>query len=149
MLLKKREMPIPLMQLQALIPRLSPDYPLLAKLKWDEKARLKGYEGERNIDYFIGLLADRFHILHDVCLTVNSLIVQIDSIIISNKAVYIIEMKNYSQKVIFDTKLNQFIQTDGKVDKGFNNPIMQAENQRLQLRMWLQQHGINIPIYFW
>lgn len=149
MVILNRKVPITLKKLQALIPRLRPDFPRIYEIKQDERNRRKGYEGEKHIDYYIELLADKFTILHDVCLEVNKRIFQMDSIIISKKAIYIIEMKDYSNKITFDTNLNQCIRSDGDIEMGYRHPIAQAENQKLLLETWLEQNfSRHIPVRY-
>ncbi|MFD2044546.1 nuclease-related domain-containing protein [Ornithinibacillus salinisoli] len=143
------QVPKPLQKLQAVIPRLQPDFPNYAALCNEEKNRLKGYKGEKQIDYYLNILANRCTILHDVYLTVNGKSFQIDSILATKRACYIIETKDYNKRVIFDTVLKQCILSNGKVETGVNYPITQVENQKIQLENWLAKHNIgDVPIYY-
>ncbi|WP_081498498.1 nuclease-related domain-containing protein [Oceanobacillus massiliensis] len=74
---------------------------------------------------------------------------QIDNLIITPHAIYIIEVKNYNGKIIFDTILNQFTRDDGEKETGFNHPITQAELQQIKFQNWLQKSGYPpIPIHY-
>ncbi|MUK87522.1 NERD domain-containing protein [Ornithinibacillus sp. L9] len=147
--LRNRPKPIPLLKLEALIPRLRPGFPYLAELQMEERNRIKGYEGEKKIDYHIRILDKRYTVLHDVYLRVNGKSFQIDTLIISSNAIFIVEMKDYSGKVLLDTVLRQCIHSNGRKENGINYPIAQVENQKLQLENWLVSHNLfDIPVYY-
>ncbi|WP_249869238.1 nuclease-related domain-containing protein [Oceanobacillus saliphilus] len=148
MIIRKRPKPLVLQKYEAIAPRLRRNFPRLQEIQYESAKYLKGYKGELKVDYYLSLLADKHTILQDVCLPIGGQSVQIDNLILSPQAIYLIEVKNYSGKIIFDTVLNQFIRDDGKIQTGFNHPITQVEIQQIKLQNWLQERGLpSIPIY--
>ncbi|MEN1968845.1 nuclease-related domain-containing protein [Lentibacillus sp. N15] len=132
MLLRKRPKPLPLQKMEALIPRMPPHFKQLPIMQADLASRVTGYIGERKVDYQLRSLTRKYTILHDVYLELpygNS--VQIDSLILTPNAIFIIESKNYKGTITFDTVLKQLIRDDGEKETGFKYPITQAENHRI------------------
>ncbi|MFB4167217.1 NERD domain-containing protein [Virgibacillus sp. JSM 102003] len=147
--IRKRTKPLPLRKLDAAIPRLPTDFPQLKAMKEAAAIQQKGFSGELKVDYYLDYLATNCTILQDVYLRVNGKNVQIDSLILSQQAIYIVDSKNYNDTITFDTTLKQMTRSDGKVEKGFEYPITQVQNQRFHLLNWLSQHNLpNIPIYY-
>lgn len=147
--IRKRTKPLILQKYEVLRTRLKSDFPRFHHIERAYGKTLKGYMGEVNVDYFLQFLEPNSTILQDVCLKVDGKSVQLDNIIISQQAIYIVEVKNYSGTIIFDTMLNQFTRDDGKNETGFSHPIAQAELQRLKLQNWLHHNGFtDIPIYY-
>ncbi|MEC5423417.1 nuclease-related domain-containing protein [Virgibacillus sp. C22-A2] len=149
MIIKGRPKPRILTKFEAVIPRLRPSFPRLEKIKTAAAESKKGYIGEKKIDYHTDLLATRFTILYDVCLEIQGKRFQIDTIIITERAIFMPEIKNFNGTITFDTILNQFTRDDRNKETGYRYPITQAELHKFKLELWLQQHNLrNIPIYF-
>lgn len=149
MIIKKRSKPLILQQYEAIIPRLRKNFPRLPEIQFEAAKSYKGYMGEKKVDYHLSFLAEKFTLLQDVCLFINGRASQMDNIVITPHAIYIIEVKNYSGTIVFDTLLNQFMREDGEQIEGFNHPITQVENQQLQLMAWLQDKNLPaIPIHY-
>lgn len=148
MIIKKRTKPLVLQKLDAVIPRLSPQFPRLAGLQEEASRRYKGYIGEQKVDYHLDRFSNKYTILQGVCLQVEGKTFEIDTLVITRQAIYCIECKNYNGTIIFDTILNQFTRSDGKIETGFRHPITQAEKQQLQLTKWLHKRHHHIPVYF-
>lgn len=150
MRLRNLSKPLPLQKLDAAIPRLSPQFPTLSKMKDDAKKQQHGYTGEMKVNYFLDNLTQMYTILHDVYLSVNGKNFQIDSLVIANHSISIVDTKNYSGTITFNTTLKQLIRDDGKIESGFEYPITQVENQKFHLQNWLVQHGLaHIPINYY
>ncbi|WP_099159574.1 NERD domain-containing protein [Virgibacillus ndiopensis] len=149
MIIRRRTKPLPLQKLDAVIPRLSPQFKRLPEMQLDAANRYKGYIGEQKVDYHLELLPGNFTILHDVCLAANNKSFQIDSIVISPHAIFIIEVKNYDGTVTFDTTFKQFTRNNGDKDTGYRYPITQAESSKLKLTNWLhEQNYHDIPVHY-
>lgn len=150
MIIKRRTKPLPLQKLEVVIPRLSQAHPKIEDIQYDLNKCYKGYIGEKKVDYHLEQLPQHYTILHDVYLKppqLNSF--QIDSLICTHHAIYIIESKNFSDKIIFNTIHNQFTRISNGIEKGYRSPITQAESTRLKLINWLQAHNIHdIPVYY-
>ncbi|MBM7599939.1 hypothetical protein JOC34_002330 [Virgibacillus halotolerans] len=149
MIIKGRKKPLVLQKYDAMIPRLRPTFPRLEEAKHEQSKCYKGYIGEQKVDYYTNFLADDFTILYDVCINIAGSNAQMDTIIITPYAIFLIDSKNYKSKVTFDTILEQFIRDDGKVESGYLYPLNQVELQKFKLQQWLRAHQLsNIPIYY-
>jgi len=149
MIIKKRMKPRILQKYEVLQRRLRGDFPGITQIEREYIKYMKGYTGEVKVDYYLEPLAQMYTMLKDVCLDVHGQTVQMDNLIITPHAIYIIEVKNYSGKIIFDTTLDQFTRNDGHKETGFSHPITQVEFQQLKLQNWLQSQGFpDIPIYY-
>lgn len=144
-----RNRPIPLQQLDALISRLPENHPKVPALRQQAVREQRGFNGERKLDYYVARLPDNYSILHDLCFTFMRQRTQIDSLIISPYAIYIIEVKNYYGEVTFNTNLKQFIRSNEEQKEGFKYPLTQVEHIKMQLELLLNQHDVDaLPIYY-
>src|SRR5690625_5126918 len=149
MVIKRRKKPLELVVLEALASRIRKNHLSLSKIQKEIATRQKGFSGELKADYFLEQLSNRATILQDVGLQVNGRAVQIDTIIITSYSIYCIEVKNIEGTILFNTRLRQFIQRNGEIEKAFRYPLNQAEHQKLQLQMWLHQRQVkNVPISY-
>ncbi|WP_174614791.1 nuclease-related domain-containing protein [Virgibacillus ihumii] len=149
MKIRTRKKPRPLVKLDAIIPRLAPNYPRLSEMKQDAAKRQRGYIGEKKVDYYLDNLASRYTIIQDVCLQVNGKASQSDNVICGKHAIYLVEAKHFKDKIIFNTNLRQLIRSDGTIESGFEYPITQIENQQFHLQNYLFQHNMpDIPIHY-
>lgn len=147
--MNQRTKSLVLQKLEAVIPRLPQNHPRLPDLEYELAREMKGYIGEKRVDYFLEELAGRFTMLRGICLRVGGKRFQIDTLMITDNAIYIIEVKNVSGTVTFDTTLNQFTRDDGKEEIGFRHPVTQAELQQMRLENWLRERNHqHIPIHF-
>lgn len=107
MIIRYRNRPQPLRTLDALITRLPSNHPQLKRLQKDAAKLQKGYNGERKLDYHIEYLSDDFTIMADVCFSLHNKQTQIDSLIVSDHAIFIVEVKSFTGIITFDTTLRQ------------------------------------------
>jgi hypothetical protein len=148
MILRYRQKPIPLKKYECLIPRLRSDFPGSKKIHAAADKSLKGFIGERSTDYHTSLLASQFSIIQDAGLKNQGKTTQMDTLIVTPHAIFLIESKNFEGVITFDTILKQLIRDDGQKEKGYRYPITQVEMQKVKLQLWLQQHYLaHIPIY--
>lgn len=146
--MKGRPKPLVLKKYEILMTYLKRDFPRFKDVQQDYRKSEKGYEGELQVDYHLELLSHQFLTLRDICLSVQGRTFQIDNLIITQNAIFIVEVKNYQGTIIFDTILDQFTRDNGKSETGFSHPVSQAELQRLHLQQWLQERNFPIiPIY--
>ncbi|MBP1969213.1 DNA-directed RNA polymerase subunit RPC12/RpoP [Virgibacillus natechei] len=147
--MKKRTKPLILKKYELLLPRLHINFPRLPDMQHEYNKRKKGYKGELQVDYHLETLPPEFTILQDVCLQVQGRTFQMDNLVITQQAIYIVDVKNYNGTIIFDTTFDQFTRDDGKVEMGFSHPITQVELQQSNLQQWLLERNLpNIPIYY-
>ncbi|MBP1969218.1 hypothetical protein J2Z83_001322 [Virgibacillus natechei] len=147
--MKGRKKPLVLKKYEILMVYLKRNFPRFKDVQQEYQKSKKGYEGELQVDYHLEqILSHPFLILHDVCLKVQGRTFQIDNLIITQSAMFKVEVKNFQGTLIFDTILDQFTRDNGESETGFSHPISQAELQRLHLQQWLQEKKIpSIPIY--
>ncbi|AVR00364.1 hypothetical protein OBCHQ24_15585 [Oceanobacillus iheyensis] len=145
MIIKKRNKN-ELDQYEALLSRMRPDHPKFREVvESDYARRKKGYIGERQVDYYLEDLANEMTFLQDLNLSVEGKNMQLDNLLISQHAAYIVEVKNFTGAITFDTELQQF----SRDERGFRHPIQQAELQKQRLQAWLQEMNLPpIPIYY-
>ncbi|ALX49917.1 NERD domain-containing protein [Lentibacillus amyloliquefaciens] len=149
MKIKHRTKPLPLQKYDAIIPRLSPNFPKLPEMKEDAGKQGRGHSGELKVDYHLETLASQYTILDNVYLKNNGKNFQMDTHVIANHGIFIVESKNYFGTIIFDTILGQLIRDDGQVEAGFEYPITQVENQQFHLQNWLKRnHLSHVPVYY-
>jgi hypothetical protein len=143
---KYRTIPIEILIYEAITRRLPDHHPrkseFLSKLiRW--KA---GYKGEKEVDYYLSLFPDDdLTIFQDIRLPHNNGYFQIDTLIISPWFIVIIESKNYAGTIEIDHELDQLLQTYDGTEKGYNNPILQAEIQSSHLKNWFIKHQLPLP----
>lgn len=151
MIIKRRSKPLSLQKLKAIVPRISVNgnQRLIRELNKEIDKEYKGYIGERKVDYFLDILANQATILQGVCLRVHDKNFQIDTVLITDHAIYCIESKNFKNTITFDTIHNQLIRNDGQQERGYRYPITQAQTQQHLLMNWLQKHNYHgIPIHY-
>lgn len=147
MIIRKRSKPLILQKYEALQARLPENIPIQREIGYEIQDSTRGYEGELIVDNYLRTLANQFTILQDVTLESSGSTFQMDSLLITPNAIYIIEVKNFSRPIHFDTNLNQFTSgTDNQIT-GYRHPITQVKTQQLRLTNWLFEHNQpNIPI---
>ncbi|WP_420491315.1 nuclease-related domain-containing protein [Neobacillus drentensis] len=88
---------------------------------------------------------EKYLILHDLQLKLNDIYFQIDSLLISQTHILIIEAKNIIGTLYFDHVFNQLIRInpDG-TEESFEDPQTQCRRLRSLLTRWLTQHKIHL-----
>ncbi|MBU5594863.1 NERD domain-containing protein [Amphibacillus sp. MSJ-3] len=137
-----------LKQLEALIPRLSsksPDYHTLEQQLWKERS---GYSGEKSLLYYLDLVDDQeANIIFNCRLPIANHYFQIDCLYLTPRYAVIIEVKNL-RGIIYFNQANQMIQIWENVEKPYQDPIRQVNEQRLKLNKVLAQIGYSsLPIH--
>lgn len=149
MFVKDRFPPIGLQTVDACISRLPHGHPKLNVLRQNAARLQKGYNGERKLDYYLKSLDRYFSILSDVTLSIYDKQFQMDSLIVTATAIYIIEVKSLDGTVTFHTGLKQLTQSTGEKLVGMKYPITQAESTLFHLLRWLQNQNLSgLPIYY-
>lgn len=148
MIIKKREIPLSIHKLQVLLRRIPPNHPKIPFINENLNKMLAGYKGENSIDYPLSFLAEKnFFIFHDLRLYDNKHYFQIDTLLLSQKFVLIIEVKNITGTLYFDPVFNQLIRTKEGKERAFPDPILQVNRQESQLKNWFSQNRLpEIPI---
>ncbi len=72
---------------------------------------------------------------------------QIDTLFVSKKGIFVIEMKNIAGKIYFPPDRNQLVRTleNGQID-AFECPTIQVERNCMLLKDWFQARRLEVPI---
>ena len=148
MILKPRKMPLSVQKYLALNRRTPPNHPKIPLIKENLRKGLAGYKGECAIDYPLSFLSEKkYAIFHDVRLPDESRFFQMDSILICNECILILEVKNIAGKLYFDPVFNQLIRTIDGEEKALSDPLTQVKRHEDQFQRWLQRNKLPaIPI---
>ncbi|WP_191566027.1 nuclease-related domain-containing protein [Metabacillus idriensis] len=150
MIKKERKAPIKLLKLEAMIKRLPQSHRMRASAS-EELAKLKaGYKGEQAIDYYLNdLPVDQYIILHGLRLAHSKTeFFQIDTLLLTQRCFFILEVKNISGMLYFDQTFNQLIRISGKNEEAFLDPIQQVKRQKSKLELFLKQYPFPpVPIH--
>ncbi|GAB3058537.1 nuclease-related domain-containing protein [Virgibacillus ainsalahensis] len=147
---KRQDNLMKLWQLEALDKRLLRSHPMKPKVQQDLIKEKTGIKGEKEVDYPLRFLdKQKYFILHNVRLKDEQGFFQIDKLILTEKYILILEVKNWFGTVIFGEN-SQVTRIDyNNKEEGFKNPISQAKLQQHRLKKWLHPHvGLNFPIEF-
>lgn len=149
MIIKRRTRPRILEKYEALQARLPANSPHHREISREITRTIRGYEGELIVDGHLKTLAPQATIIQDLTLKTNGQIFQMDNLLITPRTLYIIEVKNFSRAIYFDTNLNQFSSGDGDQLTGYRHPITQARMHKFKLENWLVEHNQpNIPVRY-
>lgn len=148
MLIKARTIPLKLRILAAILRRLPLSHQKYQAILEEFKRREAGYQGEVSFDYYLrSLPKEKYMILHDINLPDGEYNCQIDSFLLTPEFGLIIDVKNMAGKLIFDTENGQFIQINNGKEKGYPDPIAQAERHKDFIKKWLAKNGFPpVPI---
>ncbi|MDQ0205580.1 nuclease-related domain-containing protein [Alkalicoccobacillus murimartini] len=146
MIVKKRTVPIRLLQLRALKRRLAKTHPVYPKIAEELSLREAGYRGEQSLDYHLNFLSEKdFFILNDVHLiSKKGYGFQMDTIVLCAQFIAILEIKNIAGNIRFNDATKQMVRTFKEDKQVLPNPIIQLRRQRIQLTDWLLER--NYPL---
>ncbi|WP_188632271.1 nuclease-related domain-containing protein [Lentibacillus kapialis] len=144
----QRNKPHELLAYEALFRRILKQYRHHEAIVSEYKRAKAGYDGEKNVDYKLSTYPCKdFFVFQGVRLENPPFYFQIDSLILTKKALYILEIKNQKGTFKYDSEQRQLTQSVNGEIKSYKDPILQAEAQKTHLQSWLAQHNIfNIPI---
>jgi Nuclease-related domain len=148
MIVKAKQIPLFLLKLQALSPRIRPHHIKHPFIKEDLARYLAGYKGEKAIEYYLSFLPDdEYYILHDIRLFDGQHYFQIDALILTKRLLCILEIKYMAGIIEFDRDFDQIIQMKNGQEKAFPDPINQLQRQKSQLNTWLKRNNLpQLPI---
>lgn len=145
MIIKERKYPISIQKLEAILIRSPKKASFSAKRALIEEELLKqkaGYYGEQSLDYHLRFLPDKkYFILHDLRLANKYGFFQIDTLILSQSFLVILEIKNIKGTIYFDDSFNQLIRSSNGKEEGFSDPLLQISRQQSELINWLSNES--------
>ncbi|MBM6617488.1 nuclease-related domain-containing protein [Bacillus suaedaesalsae] len=131
---KEKDLPLYLEKLQALERRLSPNHPRYQTVVESYSRSIAGYKGEKSLDYYLSFLSkDNYTVLHNIRLHNGVYYFQIDYLLITEKYILLIEVKNYAGVLHYDPHFHQLIRTMNGKEVALPDPLSQIERQKFQL----------------
>ncbi len=140
LIIKERQKPEYIQQLEALLRRLSPNHPKRESIETELGKHLAGHRGEESIEFYLSELPfENFFLLHNVRLAIHEdHFIQLDTIILTSHFIVILEVKNLTGKLMFDPTFHQLIREKDGVEEVFPDPILQINRQRRLFQQWLE-----------
>ncbi|MBT2644032.1 NERD domain-containing protein [Bacillus sp. ISL-41] len=143
MIAKYRSISLEILIYDAVYRRLPDHHPRKSEFRSKLGRWKAAHKGETEVDYYLSLFPDDdLTIFQYLRLPHKNGHFQIDTLIISPSFIAIIESKNYAGTIVIDLELDQLLQTYDGIEKGYNNPILQAEIQSLHLKKWFINHQL-------
>lgn len=146
LIMKGLTMPQRLFLTEILKLRLTIGHHKYQEIEKDLAKRWAGFWGEIALaNYVKELPHDKFLIFHDLQLQYNGIHFQIDTLLISQYYILIIEAKNIAGTLLFDNVFKQLIRIheDG-TEESFEDPRVQCQRIQSLLRNWLVKNGCNL-----
>lgn len=131
MLLKGRSESDELLILRALNTRMK----LAEKERYHYLTLEKGYEGELQFDHLTERIEEERYIINDLLLEVNNAYFQIDTLIISQGGIHLIDVKNYQDDWYFESDKLYIAKTRREI----KNPVDQLKRCETMLNQLLNQ----------
>jgi hypothetical protein len=150
LIIKPRGIPLRIEQNAALLRRLVKHHPKRLNIEEDLSKRIAGFRGEQRIDYQLKLLPQEdYDLFFDLRLTDHIAFFQLDTLIVSPYFCAILEVKNISGTLQFDSQFQQMIRIYDEKEERFPNPVLQVKRQQLQFERWLALHQLPpVPIEY-
>jgi hypothetical protein len=145
---KELPMPLRLILTEILFRRLILGHSKYHEVESNLAKRRAGYWGEIILsNYMKKLPPQKYLIFHDLQLEIHGVHFQIDTLLISRSYNLIIEAKNISGTLIFDSTFNQLFRIQDNKKETFEDPRIQAKWHQTLLQDWFTYHGLTqLPI---
>ncbi|WP_343781814.1 nuclease-related domain-containing protein [Alkalibacillus silvisoli] len=135
--MKQHEIPAKLIKLLAARRRLYERHVDFNRIETDLYREQSGYAGELRVDYPLSKLDFPHFILHDLRLRLFKNYFQMDTFILTDRFALILEVKNLAGIITYNPTYNQLIQTVDGDTHTYDDPLIQVEEQKQQLKQWL------------
>ncbi|MFC4410627.1 nuclease-related domain-containing protein [Chungangia koreensis] len=109
-----------------------------------------GYNGESNVDRHLSKISPtpQLIVLQDINIQINpQWFIQIDTLIITNRYILILEIKSYRGILHFEEDPYTLIQINDEDSFVRRCPQLQARSYIEGIKEWLNRHGFNLPVY--
>lgn len=147
MIVKRREVPVSLLKYDALERRLLSHHPSKEEIEKERLQMMRGFRGEKSMDYFLDELPNSTYILHDLRLPLEKgKFVQLDTLLITPTFLVILEVKNFVGTIEFDPTFQQLIRVSKEGEGAYTDPLLQSNRQKRHLTALLKKAGYQIPI---
>ena len=131
-----------IIKLKALKGRFPNNQPLWPSIAMEYTNRVNGYKGEKSLDFYLDQLSQtKYEIYHDLRLFDGKYYFQIDTFVQCTGFQLVIESKNRRGEIKFERGFQQTTLKINNHTKRIANPVLQAKQQALKLKKWLQEHN--------
>lgn len=150
MIIKPCSVPLLTLTEEVLLRRLLLNHQKRAEILSNLKKGWSGYRGEQNLSYHLSFLPEKeYFIFHDVRLVTNGMSCQLDVLLLTPFAIFIIESKNLSGQVTYDQNTKRLIRIYQNQEESFPDPVMQAKRQQIVLQHWMDEQKLkSCPIEY-
>ncbi|NHM31541.1 nuclease-related domain-containing protein [Neobacillus terrae] len=132
-----------LLKLAALKDRLHDDNPKKVNVIKDWYKESAGYYGEKSLDYYLSFLDEKnYLIFHNLRLPSGKYFFQIDLLILTSFYGLVVESKNISGELYFDSKFCQLIKAEDGKEKRLGDPFSQVRHQSNQLTSFFAANNL-------
>lgn len=140
---KGRDISSELAQLKALLRRLTRHHTMYTVIENNYRMMRSSIRGEREVEFPLQFLNKKeYLILHNLRLADENGYFQIDSLLLHENFILILEIKNWYGTIFFgENGQVTRVGDDGK-EEGFPNPIPQVKLQKHRLGKWLRSYGL-------
>ena len=146
MIIKYRERPAKIAGYEALLRRISYNHPKRAQVQEKLSNTLAGLGGEERLDRMMDYFDPPYSylVLQDLSLPSHC---QIDTMIITESRIFLLEVKNISGRLKFTTNPSalQKVLPNGEV-KGLKSPLVQAANSKWKVEKMLRWIHCPLPV---
>lgn len=147
MFIKERDIPHEVIWLPRLLVRLPNHHASYEDIHLYHYQKKAGYGGEKRVDGYLKKSSDKKKlIIGDLQLGPRSC--QIDTLVLTPYFILILEVKNFSGKLVFDEKsfhMKQYNRDEKLV--GHNSPVTQAWHAREEMILALEDLEISLPVF--
>jgi hypothetical protein len=141
--------PIYVERYEALVRRLPESHPKWPLLNNQLANYRSGITGESTLDFSLKFLAkDQYTIVKNIRLPdLHGTFFQMDRLLITQRFIVILEVKNYAKELYLDYPVRQLVQSTPNEKRVFDCPILQVNRQAGHLKIWLKKHRFpDVPI---
>ena len=137
-----------ILKLEALLRRIQSNHPSRRKMEEELAKCYAGFRGEQAIDYHLSLLEGDYQIFQDIRLPYKeTTYFQLDFLLVTDRFLLIMEVKNITGTLFFDQSFHQLIRTANEKEEAFADPVLQVKKHKQQLQTWLKNNKLpSIPI---
>ncbi|MBP1949720.1 nuclease-related domain-containing protein [Virgibacillus litoralis] len=142
---KSLDIPVLMLQTEALSWRLAEHHLKSKEVNKHAKNLRAGYNGEKSLEFTLGFLPEYpYIILHNLRIHDENGFFQIDTLILSPQFLLIVEVKNIAGTVMYD-EFGQAIRITKKgEEENLGNHIEQINLQHFRLLRWMREHGFPV-----
>ncbi|MCP3029394.1 nuclease-related domain-containing protein [Halobacillus sp. A5] len=147
MIVKQRRRSSKLKVLYYLLEALPESHPVVEQVKEEVLFSAPGERGEESLDFHLDYLDPPFLILHNLRLFDGLHYFQIDTLLMFPQFILLLEVKNISGELTYDTDHHQLIRTKDGDRVSFPDSIEQVDRQQILLKKWLRKNcAFSLPV---